>query len=49
MDENGLQILLDMVNAVGFPIVLSFYLLHRMESKLDTMIDLLKDLSQSFK
>lgn len=39
----------DIISNVGFPIFVSLYLLQRMETKLDEMVQALQDLSQSFK
>ncbi len=39
----------DIISNVGFPIFVSLYLLQRMETKLDEMVQALQDLSQTFK
>ncbi|MDN6193881.1 MAG: YvrJ family protein [Alkalibacterium sp.] len=36
---------LDMIANVGFPIFISLFLLHRMESKVDAIVVALKDLT----
>ncbi|WP_081988542.1 YvrJ family protein [Halobacillus sp. BBL2006] len=37
---------LPLITDVGFPIAVTFYLLHRMEGKLDLLIDTLHQLSE---
>nr|WP_304219955.1 YvrJ family protein [Fredinandcohnia onubensis] len=41
--------LLPFIQEVGFPIVVTFYLLHRIETKLDSVIDSIQMLPQSMK
>lgn len=38
----------DIISNIGFPIFVSLYLLQRMETKLDEMVDALRELSQTF-
>lgn len=38
--------LINLISNVGFPILIAFYLLHRFEQKLDTLIDNISILSQ---
>lgn len=38
----------DIISNIGFPIFISLYLLQRMETKLDEMVQALQDLSRSF-
>ncbi|MFC4322642.1 YvrJ family protein [Litchfieldia salsa] len=33
------------IQEIGFPIIVTFYLLHRIETKLDTLIDSIQSLS----
>lgn len=42
-----LSVAMDIVANTGFPIFVALYLLHRMESKLDDVVNALKDLSQT--
>ncbi|WP_412899406.1 YvrJ family protein [Bacillus sp. 1P02SD] len=41
--------LLPLIQEVGFPVVVTFYLLHRIERKLDSLIDGIQMLPQSMK
>ncbi|MEH7383271.1 YvrJ family protein [Bacillus sp. JJ1533] len=41
--------LLPFIQEVGFPVVVTFYLLHRIETKLDSVIDSIQMLPQSMK
>ncbi|WP_099361870.1 YvrJ family protein [Fredinandcohnia onubensis] len=41
--------LLPFIQEVGFPVVVTFYLLHRIESKLDSVIDSIQMLPHSIK
>lgn len=41
-----LPIAVEAISTVGFPIVISFYLLHRLENKMDHMIQALNNLVQ---
>jgi len=41
--------LLPFIQEVGFPVVVTFYLLHRIESKLDSVIDSIQMLPHSMK
>ncbi|MBD8069414.1 YvrJ family protein [Bacillus sp. PS06] len=34
------------IQDIGFPIVITFYLLHRIETKLDTLIDSIQTLTE---
>ena len=49
MEADILQPLIALISNVGFPIGMSIYLLHRMEQRLDTMIQLLSDLNHHLK
>lgn len=40
-----MQPVVDLVSNVGFPIFISLYLLHRMENKIDDIVDVLQQLS----
>ncbi|MCA1029746.1 YvrJ family protein [Bacillus timonensis] len=40
---------LPFIKDVGFPIIVTFYLLHRIEAKLDTMIDAIQLLPHQMK
>ncbi|THE11908.1 YvrJ family protein [Bacillus timonensis] len=40
---------LPLIQEVGFPVVVTFYLLHRIETKLDSVIDSIQMLPQSMK
>ncbi|THE09928.1 YvrJ family protein [Bacillus timonensis] len=40
---------LPFIQEVGFPVVVTFYLLHRIETKLDSLIDAIQLLPQSMK
>ncbi|WP_156908074.1 YvrJ family protein [Atopococcus tabaci] len=42
-----LSVAMDIVANTGFPIFVALYLLHRMESKLDDVVNALKDLSRT--
>lgn len=44
MEQDFLHVMMTTIGNVGFPIAMSIYLLHRMEQKLDTMIQLLQQL-----
>ncbi len=48
-EENEVDQLLPFIQEVGFPIVVTFYLLHRIETKLDSVIDSIQMLPQSMK
>lgn len=39
---------MEMISNTGFPIVISLYLLHRMETKLDAVVSAIQELSHSF-
>ncbi|WP_099354517.1 YvrJ family protein [Fredinandcohnia onubensis] len=41
--------LLPFIQEVGFPVIVTFYLLHRIESKLDSVIDSIQMLPNSMK
>ncbi|MEH7388521.1 YvrJ family protein [Bacillus sp. JJ1521] len=41
--------LMPFIQEVGFPVVVTFYLLHRIETKLDSVIDAIQMLPQSMK
>ncbi|WP_099353716.1 YvrJ family protein [Fredinandcohnia onubensis] len=41
--------LLPFIQEVGFPVVVTFYLLHRIESKLDSVIDSIQMLPHTMK
>ncbi|KAB7671084.1 YvrJ family protein [Bacillus sp. B1-b2] len=41
--------LVTIISQVGFPIVISFYLLNRIETKLDVMITSIQSLPESLK
>lgn len=41
------SMIVELIGNVGFPIVVSFFLLHRMESKLDDMVKVLQQLAQA--
>ncbi|WP_453996187.1 YvrJ family protein [Bacillus nitroreducens] len=41
--------LLPFIQEVGFPVVVTFYLLHRIETKLDSVIDSIQMLPQNMK
>lgn len=47
METTGLEILVELLSNTGFPIVISLYLLHRMEKKLDDMIHILQQVQVS--
>ena len=49
METDFLQPLIALISNMGFPIAMSIYLLHRMEQKLDTMINLLSELNHHLK
>ena len=49
MEADFLQPLIALISNMGFPIAMSIYLLHRMEQKLDTMINLLSELNHHLK
>lgn len=49
MEADILQPLIALISNMGFPIAMSIYLLHRMEQRLDTMIQLLSDLNHHLK
>lgn len=40
------SIAMEMIGSVGFPIFISFYLLHRFEAKLDSVVKAVNDLAQ---
>jgi len=44
--DDGLNELITFISQVGFPIVVSFYLLNRIEAKLDIMIQSIQNLSR---
>lgn len=46
MDVSTYPAVVELISNVGFPIVLSIYLLHRMEKKLDSMIHVLEALQE---
>jgi len=48
-EENEVDQLLPFIKEVGFPVVVTFYLLHRIESKLDSVIDSIQMLPHSMK
>lgn len=39
-------VVVEMIANVGFPIFISLFLLHRMESKIDNVVSALKELTQ---
>ncbi|CZQ80220.1 Hypothetical protein Tpal_50 [Trichococcus palustris] len=39
---------MELISNTGFPIVISLYLLHRMEKKLDALVSAIQDLSRAF-
>ncbi|MCQ9210012.1 YvrJ family protein [Granulicatella seriolae] len=47
METTGLEMLVELLSNTGFPIVISLYLLHRMEKKLDDMIHILQQVQVS--
>ena len=49
MEETLLNQMVDLIGNTGFPIVVSVYLLNRMEKKLDIMISLLQQLTINLK
>ncbi|MGY3724629.1 YvrJ protein family protein [Granulicatella balaenopterae] len=49
MEETLLNQMVDIIGNTGFPIVVSVYLLNRMEKKLDIMISLLQQLTTTIK
>lgn len=46
MDSNLLSAIIEAISNVGFPIFIALYLLHRVESKMDHMIQALNNLTQ---
>jgi hypothetical protein len=48
-EEMWVEELLPFIQEVGFPVVVTFYLLHRIESKLDSVIDSIQMLPHSMK
>lgn len=49
MEDQVMHSVIALISNVGFPIAMSIYLLYRMEQKLDTMIQLLGEVSQQLK
>lgn len=49
MEETLINQMVDIIGNTGFPIVVSVYLLNRMEKKLDIMISLLQQLTTTIK
>lgn len=46
MMETGLSSYIDLISNTGFPIVISMYLLNRMEKKLDKLVDAIEKLAR---
>lgn len=46
METDLLPTIVEAIASVGFPIFISLYLLHRLENKMDHMIQALNNLSQ---
>lgn len=44
--EPGLSSYIDLISNTGFPIVISMYLLNRMEKKLDKLVDAIEKLAK---
>lgn len=44
--ESGLSSYIDLISNTGFPIVISMYLLNRMEKKLDKLVDAIEKLGK---
>lgn len=46
MMETGLSSYVELISNTGFPIVISMYLLNRMEKKLDKLVDAIEKLAR---